>query len=68
MIDFMAIFEMASEKVAIDYIEDFEICGHLIMIDVKTLSGDYKSINININQYYDRISQNRNIKINKLLK
>jgi hypothetical protein len=49
-------------------IEELEIIDHLIMVDFISLSGEYKNVNININQYYERVSHKRNIKINKLLK
>ncbi len=66
--DYLTIYEMVSEKEAIDYIEELEIIDHLIMVDFISLSGEYKNVNININQYYERVSHKRNIKINKLLK
>ena len=52
--DYMILYEMASEKEAIDYIEEIEIDGHLIMIECLTLSGYYNTINFNINQYQNK--------------
>lgn len=66
--DYMTLYEMASEKEAIDYIEEIEIDGHLIMIECVTLSGYYNTINFNVNQYYDRVQYKRNKKLNELLK
>lgn len=66
--DYMTLYEMASEKEAIDYIEEIYIEDHLIMIECFTLGGYFNSVNFNVNDYYNRVQFKRNKKLNELLK